>query len=172
MRKEIIEAMRRLQMTEETIFMEFDLFLTCYQLLRMSRNSAVNIVIVPLLVFRLIRYGQHFQRSVSRHLQHINRAIANTNFSTRSNRVLQATGTQQFSNLLQLRRAMVQECAFSISTRKPELHLRPVQVGFVVHNVTLGQVSPNRLLPFSPFSIIPPMLHTHISVMYQRCYKT
>jgi hypothetical protein len=74
------------------------------------KNSPVNTVIISLFVFLLIRYGQHFQRSVIRHLQHIHRAIANINFSTRSNRVLQATGTQQFSNLLQLRHAMFQEC--------------------------------------------------------------
>jgi hypothetical protein len=35
-----------------------------------------------------------------------------------------------------------------------------VHVGFVVDNVALGQVS-LPVLPFSPVSIIPPMLHTH-----------
>lgn len=160
-------------MTEETKFMEFDLFLTCYQLLSESRNSPLNNAIVTLLVLLLNRYGQHFQRSVSSHLQHINRAIGNISFSTPSNRVLKVTGTQLFTTLLQLRRAMVQECVVGISTKKPQLHLRPVHVGFVVHNVTLGQVSPSRLLPFSPVSIIPPILHTHISVMqYQRFYKS
>jgi len=46
-------------------------------------------------------------------------------------------------------------------TRRTALYPRPVHVRFVVHKVALGQVCLPVLL-FSPVSIIPPVLHTHL----------
>jgi hypothetical protein len=48
-----------------------------------------------------------------------------------------------------------------ISLRKPKFETRPCQMGFVVYRVVVGQV-PLPVLRFSPFSIIPAMLCTHL----------
>ena len=47
------------------------------------------------------------------------------------------------------------------SSRRPVFDPRPVDVRFVVDKMTLGQVF-LQVLRFSPFSIIPPILHTHL----------
>jgi hypothetical protein len=38
-------------------------------------------------------------------------------------------------------------------------------VGFVVDNVAVGQVTV-RVLVFSPVSVIPPLLHIHLSIIW------
>jgi hypothetical protein len=45
-----------------------------------------------------------------------------------------------------------------LSPRRPGFDTGSVHVGFVVHNVALGQVFP-RVLRFSPVNIIPLVLH-------------
>jgi hypothetical protein len=49
-----------------------------------------------------------------------------------------------------------------VSLRRPGLPPVSVHMGFVADNVALGQVL-LQVLQFSPVSIIPPWLHTHIS---------
>jgi hypothetical protein len=53
----------------------------------------------------------------------------------------------------------------STGALQPRFNPRVVYVGFMVYQVTMGQ-SLLQVLPFSPVSIIPPMLHTHISFIY------
>ena len=43
-----------------------------------------------------------------------------------------------------------------------------LRVGFVVDEVALGQILP-PVLQFSPVSIIPPLLHTHLFISHRRC---
>ena len=45
--------------------------------------------------------------------------------------------------------------------QRPMYNVRPVHVGFLVGRVALGQVFV-EVLWFSPVSVIPPMLHTHV----------
>jgi hypothetical protein len=52
--------------------------------------------------------------------------------------------------------------------RWSERNPRPFHVGFVVDEMTLGQVFLG-ILPSFPVSIIPPMLRTYFSFVYQRC---
>jgi len=47
-----------------------------------------------------------------------------------------------------------------LAPEMPRFSSRPVHVGFVVYKMALGQDF-LPVLQFSPFSIIPPMLHTH-----------
>jgi len=49
----------------------------------------------------------------------------------------------------------------NLSRQRRGFDARPVRVGFVVDRVAVGQFSLG-LLQFSPVSIIPPMLHTHM----------
>jgi hypothetical protein len=52
--------------------------------------------------------------------------------------------------------------AAGLSPRRPGFAPGSIHVGFVVDKVALGQVF-LRVLPFSPASIIPPLLHIHLS---------
>ena len=47
------------------------------------------------------------------------------------------------------------------SPRRPVFNPRPVDVRFVMDKMTMGQVL-LQVLRFSPVSIIPPILHTHL----------
>jgi hypothetical protein len=54
-----------------------------------------------------------------------------------------------------------------LSPRKPGFDPRSVHVRLVVDKVALGQVF-LRVRPFSPVSVIPPMLHTDSVICYRR----
>jgi hypothetical protein len=56
-----------------------------------------------------------------------------------------------------------------LSPQRLGFNLRPVHVGFVMKNVALVQVCLSELR-FSPVSIIPPLLHIHVSLVYHRRY--
>jgi hypothetical protein len=56
-------------------------------------------------------------------------------------------------------------------TAKFRVNLRSVHVTFVVDRVAVGLVF-LRLLQFCRKTIIPPILHTHISIIYSRRYIT
>jgi hypothetical protein len=48
-----------------------------------------------------------------------------------------------------------------------------VRQGFVVDKVALGKIlSPSTLLRFVPVSVIPQMLHAHVSFIYHHHYIT
>ena len=52
-----------------------------------------------------------------------------------------------------------------LSSRRPGFDLRTISVGFSVDKVAHGQVY-LLVLQFSPLSIIPPLLRTHVPVAY------
>ena len=53
--------------------------------------------------------------------------------------------------------------------QKPMFNVRLVHVGFLVGRVALGQVFV-KVFWFSPVSIIPSMLHTHVWFIYHWCH--
>jgi hypothetical protein len=58
-----------------------------------------------------------------------------------------------------------------LSPRRSEFAPGSNHVGFVGNKVALGQVF-LRVLLFSPVSIIPPLLHTHLSAPHKVCYRS
>ena len=68
--------------------------------------------------------------------------------------------------LLWLRRSVVRLSLWSLGFDRRSVHVR-----FVVDRVAVGQVF-LRLLPFYRMTIIPPTLHTHISITYNSRYIT
>jgi hypothetical protein len=68
--------------------------------------------------------------------------------------------------LLERGRAMAQ--AVSRWPQRPEFVPESIHVGFVVDKVALGQVF-LRVLRFSPVTIIPPLLHIHLSPPHEVC---
>jgi hypothetical protein len=55
-----------------------------------------------------------------------------------------------------------------LSPRRPGFATGSIHVGFVVDKVALAQVF-LRVLQFCPASIIPPLLHTHMSPPHEVC---
>jgi len=68
-------------------------------------------------------------------------------------------------------RARLWSLISSISSRRPGFDPKPVNVGFVIDKVAVGQVS-HKLLRFHFVSIIPPMFYARLFIHHRLCVLT